>query len=354
MIRSVAFLLSLLLLFPVASIFTAAEGAVTADVCNGTVLEAPADIPQGKFFAGWGAEGVFLPAGATYAGEDAVLTAVFVGLSTRPAERIRTETKVGLRFLTDIDKADLSTLRNYTEVLFGTCITLADHVRAAGGVLTPAALNAAGTGYLETKTDKFYAETDTVATVAGSIVDVQLKNYCREFQAAGYIQVSYTDGTVGTVIAPACECVRLYDLALTAFADRTDAADETHVNAVSYGGYSAYGNDELTYFCKVLDCVVDIRRFHIGDDSENYRIAPVFYGYRPVSYTMDYEINTANLVFTVKADSAFNFKDHLEQVFVYIKSQDTVIQGSKYTHYKVSADGKTLSFQHITDFTPNQ
>ena len=352
MTRAVAFMLSLLLLFPLILIPTAAEDPVTVTAGAGTVLAAPADIPQGKSFVGWGAEGVFLPAGATYSGEETVLTAVFVGISTRPAEKIRTETKMGLRFLTDINKADLAVLKTYTAVLFGTYITLADYVNNAGGVLTPAALSAAGMGYLETKTDKFYTETDTVGTVAGSLVDVQMKHYYREFQAAGYIEVTYTDGTKGAVIAPAGERVRLYDKAISAFADRTDAADGNHPNAVTYGGYSAYSNDQLTYFCQVMDCVVDVRRFYVGGDSENYQISPLFHGYRPACYDVAYDLITAELVFTVKPGSSFSFKEHLEQVFVCVNG--TVIEGRQFTHYKVPSGGKKLTFQHITDFTPNQ
>lgn len=353
MTRAVAFMLSLLLLFPLLLIPIAAEDPVTVTAGAGTVLAVPADIPQGKSFVGWGAEGVFLPAGATYSGEETVLTAVFVGISTRPAEKIRTETKMGLRFLTDINKADLAVLKTYTAVLFGTYITLADYVNNAGGVLTPAALSAAGMGYLETKTDKFYTETDTVGTVAGSLVDVQMKHYYREFQAAGYIEVTYTDGTKGAVIAPAGERVRLYDKAISAFADRTDAADGNHPNAVTYGGYSAYSNDQLTYFCQVMDCVVDVSRFSFDND---YNITYEFYGYVPVSYSLYVNLERTGkttIDFVVKEGSAFRFNEDLYQVY-HLNAEGEPVLATRYSYYNIENANKTLWVKYVFgDYTGN-
>ncbi len=347
--RISAFLLSLLLLLPLTVIFTTASAPVlTQSVSAGDVLTAPESVPEGKVFAGWGADGIFLPAGATYTGENAVtLTAVFVSMSTRPDTRVRTEVKRGLRFLTDIDKAELAVLKGYTEVLYGTYFAPADYVTAANGVLTPAALQGAGKTYLETVTDKFYAETDTVATVAGSLVDLLAHNYYRDIQAAGYIKVSYTDGTEGTVIAPASEGVKLYDMALSAYCDRTREADGTHTHQTAHGTYSPYDADLLDYFAKVMDCVVDVTRF-VVDTQNNDVVGPAttLYGYMPQSYRVTYEMGC--FVFTVSEDGAFRFNKDLGAVYAIRNEVRTLITPGRNT-YQVSNEGRALTVVQPVD-----
>ena len=347
--RTVAFLLSLMLLLPLTVILTAASDPVlTQSVSTGEVLTAPESLPSGKVFAGWGAEGIFLPAGATYTGEGTVtLTAVLVGMSTRPDTKVRTEVQTGLRFLTDIDKADLNVLKGYTEVLYGTYIAPADYVTAANGVLTSAALQSAGKTCLETVTDKLYAETETTATVAGSLVELLTHNYYRDFQAAGYLKVSYTNGTAAVVVASASAPVKLYDLSLSAYCDRTEAADATHVSVTDHGTYSPYNADQLGYFAKVMDCVVDVTRFTV-DIANNDVVKPSedFYGYMPQSYRVTYELGC--YVFTVEEGGAFRFNKDLGAVYAIRNEERKQISPGRNT-YQVLNDGRALNVVQPVD-----
>lgn len=347
--RLLAFLLSLLLLLPLFLISASASDGVTVNVSTGDVLSAPADVPAGKAFAGWGAAGIFLPAGATYTGESPVtLTAVFVGISTKPDAKVRTETAIGIRFLTEIDKAELAVLKGYTSVSYGTYIAPADHVEAAGGVLTPAALQGVGKAYLETETDQFYAETETVATVAGSLVNVLRHNQYREFCAAGYIKVHYTDGSTGTVTASACNGVRLYDLALAAFCDRTAAADATHAEQTAHGTYSPYPAAQLDYFATVMDCVVDVTRFVVNVQEMDVVIpAEGFFGYMPRSYRVTYEMGA--FVFTVNEGNDFRFDRDLGAVYAIRNEVRTRLTSQGRSSYQVTSNGRALTVVQPVD-----
>ena len=342
--RLLAFLISLLLLFPMTCVWVAADGgAETIRVSKNDTLPDPENVPEGKVFAGWGGDGVFLSAGATYRQEgSATLQAVFVGISTKPDAKVRTETEIGLRFLTEIDRSDLAALKQYTPVTYGTYIAPADYVEAANGVLTPAALQAAGKTYLETTTDQLYAETDTVATVAGSLVNVLQQNQYREFCAAGYIRVQYTDGSVANLTAPAGAGVRLYDQALTAFCDRTEAADATHTTQTAHGTYSPYSAEQLAYFSAVMDCVVDVTRF-VVDTNNLDTVGPAadLYGYMPTAYRVTYEMG--GFVFTVNDGATFRFDRDLGAVYAIRNEVRTRLTAPGKTSYQITNNGCALT-----------
>lgn len=357
MTRLLVFLLSLCLLCPLILIPVAAETAVTvtlrvgedSTVLTEDVLPVPNDPEgEGRVFAGWAANGIFLPAGAAYTGEtDVELTAIFVGISTVPDSAIRTESgKNGIRFLTHIDKADLALLKEHTEVYYGTYFAPKDYVTAAHGVLTPEKLLQAEKTYLEVETDKFYQETETVATVAGSLVDILSKNRYRQFQAAGYIQVTYTNETSGAVIAPASTAVRLYDLSMAAFSDRTVNANATHTNATTHG-YSPYGADHLNYFAWVMDAVVSLKYFTINESA--YTVTPNYFGYQP-PYVAGYVLERAQIEFVVKEGQSYRFDRDLSAVITrkpngqYAEAANPIVTNS----------GKTLRIDYLMgDFTPN-
>ena len=348
--RLLAFLISLLLLFPMISVLVAADGgAETIHVNKNDTLPDPENVPEGKVFAGWGGEDVFLSAGATYKGPSSMeLTAVYVDISTKPDTKVRTETEIGLRFLTEIDKADLVALKQYTPVTYGTYIAPVDYVEAAKGVLTPAALQAAGKTYLETTTDQLYAESDTVATVAGSLVKVLQQNQYREFCAAGYIQVQYTDGSIANLTAPASAGVRLYDLALAAFCDRTEGADATHATQTAHGTYSPYSAEQLAYFSAVMDCVVDVTRFVV--DTGNLDVvgpSADFFGYMPTAYRVTYEMGS--FVFTVNDESSFRFDRDLGAVYAIRNEVRTKLTSQGKTSYQVVNNGCALTVVQPVD-----
>ena len=357
MTRILAFVLSLFLLCPLIPVSTAAVAApvVTlvseghSSVLTDDVLPAAA-APAGKVFAGWRAEGIFLPAGGAYTGsEDITLTAVFVGMTTRPDPTVRTQVKTGIRFLTDIDKADFAALQSCAAVTYGTLFAPADYVQAAGA-LTPAALTAAGKTWLETVSGAFYGETDTVATVAGSLVDILPQNRYRGFQGAGFLKIAYTDGTTGLAVAAPSAAVRMYDLALTAYADRTDIADVIHTNATA-NGFSPYNAAQLTYFGTVLDGVVNMKYLRLNGEI----VTLDFYGYREIApYGVEYDPILCQIVFQVKEGNAYRFhnSEHLLAVIIKDKSTGIYKEAKKNVDYTVTADGKTLCIAYqLGDFS---
>ena len=161
-------LLTLLLLLTLAvsaetpQAITLVEGE-TSTALEGTVLPTSAP-PAGKVFVGWYADktdalpAAFLPAGATVSLDShQTYHALYVGMTVRNGAELRVvEGSEGLRFITDVDKADFAFLKSKGKVLgYGTVIAPKSYVqKTVEKVLTPEALAAVGiTKYLDVVTD---------------------------------------------------------------------------------------------------------------------------------------------------------------------------------------------------------
>ena len=305
-------------------------------------LPAP-DAPEGKVFVGWAASGVLLPANAVYSGTEPVtLTALFVGMETEG--EVRLGEKKGLRFLTEINKADLQALQAYTTLAYGTLIAPLSYVQAAGGVLTPAALAAAGkTKYLEAKADTFLAETDTVYVLSGSVVSLLAKNYKQSYCGAGYLQISYTNGQTAYVAATPSAAVTPYDTALSAHGDRTETADATHIHQIG-DRYSPYTAEELRYFSNILSGCVDLSYWM---SSKPITLEPAD-AYHQLPYTATFDNESESVVLTVTAGSDFRFDKHFCQLLLdgYLTSD-----GWNKLNLTVGEDGRTLAvkYREFTD-----
>lgn len=272
MYRLLAFLLSLLLLCPLSLTANAADktfvltlyGADNTRIYksgSAYTLPEPDTVPDGKVFVGWRSEdsSVLLPVGAAFsAKEDTALYAAFVGMTTREDPMLRLSDGYGIRFLTDIDKVDFSALTAAGRVKqMGTVIVPRAYATAAGERLTPAALSAAGkSSYLKAVATAFYGETESALTLAGSVTQIRPENDCIDYAAAGYLLVSYTDGSTGYISAPvATDC--FYTMVSDAYCDRSTAADAVHSQKTD-GGFSPYSAEALSYFNTVLDRVVNL------------------------------------------------------------------------------------------------
>lgn len=274
--KLIALILSLCMLLSVVGITAAADAGFTltlegegapAPLTGAVTYTLPTPVaPEGKVFAGWqgmhNEQNVFLPAGAEVTlTADATLTAVYVGMRMRSLPEIRYGIK-GLRFLTDVSKADLNALQFLTTVGFGTLIAPQDHLKA-GQFLTHATLNAAEKDFLDVETAGAYAETDETFTLAGSIGNVFEKNYCRLFLGAGYLSLTYSDGSTGYIYAPVKKATQVtldgtyYGRALAAFGDRAQAQSDTHANETEHG-FSPYNNAQLAFLKRVLDTTANL------------------------------------------------------------------------------------------------
>ena len=308
----------------------AGEGAPEALTGAVTYLLPTPTAPEGKVFAGWqgqlGEAAVFLPAGAEVTLEaDATLTAVYVGIAMRKNPQIRYDIE-GLRFLTKIDKADLAALQQYATVGYGTLIAPKNHLSKTQS-LTHTELVASGKTYLDVVTAGAYAEDEEIVWVAGSIGHVKTKNFCRTLLAAGYLSLTYTDGSTGYVYAPVKQTdapAYLYQLSANAF-DKAEAAEQTFLK-------------------RVMNAVVDLT---LTCDESNH-ITNIAYGpaaasYRP-AYTARYEKLSERIVVTVVQDSGLNYGAEYAAVIL-----DGHIYDAAFDHdakqVSISGDG---SYLHVT------
>ena len=344
--KIIALILSLCLLVPCAVLAVSAEvgytlsfeGEGAPDSMSGAttyVLPSPT-APEGKVFAGWQGQldgaNVFLPADAEVTlTADATLTAVYVGIAMRKDPQIRYDIE-GMRFLTKIDKTDLAALQQYTEVGYGTLITPKDHLSKTKS-LTHAVLAASGKSYLDVVTAGAYAEDEETVWLAGSIGHVKTKNFCRTLLAAGYLSLTYSDGSTGYVYAPVKQTdapAYLYQLSANAF-DKAEAAEQTFLK-------------------RVMNAVVDLT---LTCDKSNH-ITNIAYGpaaasYRP-AYTARYEKLSERIVVTVVQDSGLNYGAEYAAVIL-----DGHIYDAAFDHdakqVSISGDGSYLHVNWRGEYT---
>ena len=326
--KLIALILSLCMLLSVVGITAAADAGFTltlegegapAPLTGAVTYTLPTPVaPEGKVFAGWqgmhNEQNVFLPAGAEITlTADATLTAVYVGMRMRSLPEIRYGIE-GLRFLTDVSKADLNALQFLTTVGFGTLIAPQDHLKA-GQFLTHATLNAAEKDFLDVETAGAYAETDETFTLAGSIGHVKTQNFCRVFLGAGYLSLTYTDGSTGYVYAPVKQSDTqpyLYRLASTAFEARSaqERVFLTQVfDAVVDLTLTCDANNHITAFaCGPLQATSYEPAYGVKYEKNNERIVVTVKEGRSLDYNTDYAaIILDGLVYDVAFDR--NFKD---------------------------------------------
>ncbi|MBE6703403.1 MAG: hypothetical protein E7585_08370 [Ruminococcaceae bacterium] len=344
--RFIAFLLFLLLLLPLAATAVSAAPAATLTLVigegNETVsadqpLPTPA-APSGKYFVGWAGEHIFLPGGALCETQsDLTLTALFVGMET--CGEVRLGAQKGIRFLTHIHRGELETLQTYTTPAYGTFIAPKAYVDAANGKLTPDALASAGkTKYLDTQATAFYRETDTVYTLSGSVVSLLGENFKRDYVGAGYLKLTYTNGTTALVVASPCAAVNPYETALAAHNDRTETADGTHIYAVG-DRYSPYTAEELSYFSNILSGCVDLSYWMSGKPitltaASNYHQLP---------YTAFYDQTSESVILTVAGGSEFSFDKHFCQLEL-----DGYVTSANWNRINLTVgdDGKSLAVKY--------
>ena len=175
-----------------------ASSDVTADG-NFTL---PAADPHSKAqLVGWkDEEGKLYKPGTAVSGitKNMTFEAVTVDFKTLAGAQVRFKDPTGLRFLSQVKKADYDAL-GAAATATGTLILPTDLLGT--GELTLEALKdkTEGKDYLNVTNDGWLnaetAETDGAYTFSGAIVGIKKGNYNRNFSAVGYLTVTYADGT---------------------------------------------------------------------------------------------------------------------------------------------------------------
>lgn len=277
----------------------------TATITDGTVklAKAPATVAG---FCGWQAtvngEDVFLPAGATCTGVmgDVTFTAVSVGFVTDTgcSVRLRDE-QVALRFTSTINTADYEAVAaaagGKDKISFGTFIVPARYITETKGIFTLEALAKNGRNYLDVPAGAFYKTTATTSTIAGSVGEIRKGNYTMEYSGVGYMKITYTDGSVGTVYAEYNQTNNSRSILRTVLSAYNDR-DESYPNLIveSIGStHSPYTLKELSLMRDFLDQVV-----LVGHDLQyRYFVLPTEYYVSPWKITYSSDAYERNLIF---------------------------------------------------------
>ena len=340
------------------------EGDNARELTDATAYTLPVSTPpEGKIFVGWRTVPSFpghalpclFPAGTVVAeGDDTTYYAVYIGMETRPEAEMRmTESDLGLRFITEFDKADLTLLRTLCAVSYGTLIAPSDYVYIARGVLSPEALASVGkTKYLDVAANTPYAESEDTETIAGSVVSILSYNRYLSFCAAGYLTVTYTGGAQTTFYASADADVHncLYDLAVEAFCDRTEEADDTHVYQTEKG-YSPYAAETLETFRQILDSVVKVA--YVNDPKNKSAMIAQIYPESDVysaPYTATYSESRGRFTLRVKDGLDYTFSEDMAVTVV----NEAQWRTSKKPNSKcqIQSSGKVMTIQ-CSSGTPN-
>lgn len=269
-----------------------------------TLAKAPATVAG---FCGWqgevNGEKVFLPAGAVCTGivGDVTFHAVSADFVTDTGCSVRLrDNQVGLRFTSTVNLADYEALvlaaGGSDRVQFGTYIVPARYITETKGIFTLEALAKAGREqYIDVPAGAFYKKTETTATVAGSVGNILKGNYTMEYTGVGYMKITYTDGSVGTVYAAYNQTNNSRSILRTILAAYNDR-DESYGNLVveNIGStHSPYTNTELSLMRDFLDQVV-----LVGHDAQyRYFVLPTEYYVSPWKITYSSDTYERNLIF---------------------------------------------------------
>ena len=175
-----------------------ASSDVTAD---GNFTLPTADPHSKAQLVGWkDAEGKLYKPGTAVSGitKNMTFEAVTVDFQTLAGAQVRFKDPTGLRFLSQVKKADYDAL-GAAATATGTLILPTDLLGTGDLTLEALKDKTEGKDYLNVTNDGWLnaetAETDGVYTFSGAIVGIKKGNYNRNFSAVGYLTVTYADGT---------------------------------------------------------------------------------------------------------------------------------------------------------------
>lgn len=174
-------------------------------------------------------------------GDDITLEPVVANMYMESGASVRLREGAGLRWITNIDKADYEKLTNLG-VQFGTRIT---SVGSDKQVDIPLEYG------LTTDNGEYY--------YTAALVNIKEENYTRVFRGCGYVTVTYADGTTDTKFAVSDNNQRTYKyLVAKAYADVSEIATGEYQTAVQKDGQTVYSPYTATQFAFVKNVYENI------------------------------------------------------------------------------------------------
>lgn len=284
----------------------AVDGTVykTISAVDGTVTLPSAPSGYGGVFVGWRVDrdgDKIYPAGASVSlDEDAVFSAVFISYATCEGASVRIyDDDVALRFQSQIAKSDyalLTSILGESAISFGTYITAKDYLYKTSFVFTLEALATAGCNkYLDVEASAFYREDSLNYYVAGSVSHILPENYSRAYAGIGYMKVTYSDGSVGTVYSDfhyADNSRNIYKVVFTAYEDRNmsypyivPVGEHGNTHSLSHSPYTLTQLDAMK---KYLDRVVSVT-YEPDPSSDGYIYSGLAGQYYRTPWRVEYE-----------------------------------------------------------------
>lgn len=333
--RIFIWMLALLLLATALPVAAGEAGVKVTLICGETrethTVEGDFELPTPqtgeKIFLGWlwenGGTPAIYPAGSVITpAKDSELTALAVEMKTiAPELRVLSAGDLGLRFLTEINAADLARLEKICKVGYGTIIAPLHYTsngRGGSFPLTPQGiLENKKTQYLDVRAGAFYRESETCKTIAGSVHAIKGKNSTTKFLGVGYLSFLYADGSEGRVYAPT---------------DRGNFA--SFYQKLCEFSATAPAGDELNWVNAALAGFAEVE----WDISASpYRVLR-----GGEFFTMTQKKKTADdVVFYLKVKSGISFR--FDRNLYALITNGAAIRPD---WYQISEDGKTISFEY--------
>ena len=167
----------------------------TLAITDGQVTLPAADLSTGKVSLGWWVDGKLYQNGATVAATtESTIASAVVGFTQTDGGSVRMKDPTGLRFQTNVNKADYASIQDLVTEQGGV-LALTDVVGASAVTVdNPKCIKVVDAD------NAFHADsTDTDGIYYSSIVGIPAENYVTNISARGYMTVSYADGSSATV-----------------------------------------------------------------------------------------------------------------------------------------------------------
>ena len=167
----------------------------TLAITDGQVTLPAADLSTGKVSLGWWVDGKLYQNGATVAATtESTIASAVVGFTQTDGGSVRMKDPTGLRFQTNVNKADYASIQDLVTEQGGV-LALTDVVGASAVTVdNPKCIKVVDAD------NAFHADsTETDGIYYSSIVGIPAENYVTNISARGYMTVSYADGSSATV-----------------------------------------------------------------------------------------------------------------------------------------------------------
>ncbi len=194
---------------------------VLTNATDAYVLPAMEERP-GYVFVGYMVDDKLVPAETPIAVQkDTTVVAYFVEFAMFNGASVRLTEPTGLRFSTQIDKAQLDEINAYVKnVSFGTLIAMASDITEDGALdYTRLMIGCEDIQHLNVKSTR-QSNVGRFVQFNGAVVKIKTQNYTKQFVGRAYMTITYSDGTTKTFYASVTDNARsVAEVAKLALAD---------------------------------------------------------------------------------------------------------------------------------------